>query len=138
MASIPMALIGVLWGHIMMDLEFSMPSLLGFVALSGIVVNNGILLLQFTKRMIQAGTEIKTALIQASCVRFRPIVLTTSTTIAGLLPILSETSIQAQSLIPLIVSLAFGLFSSVVLIILIVPALYSICDDFNVIEKPHH
>jgi len=85
----------------------------------------------FAKIRFNAGMNLTEAAKQASRARFRAIFLTTSTTIAGLLPILSETSLQAQVLIPLVTSLMFGLLSSAVLVLLVVPALYLILDDFG-------
>ncbi|MGE3247791.1 MAG: efflux RND transporter permease subunit, partial [Beijerinckiaceae bacterium] len=131
MIAIPLALIGVVYGHWIMDLDLSMPSMLGFVALAGVVVNNSILLVNFAKIRFDAGTGLAEAARQASRARFRAIFLTTSTTIAGLLPILSETSLQAQVLIPLVTALMFGLLSSSLLVLLVVPSLYLILDDFG-------
>jgi HAE1 family hydrophobic/amphiphilic exporter-1 len=131
MIAIPLALIGVVYGHWIMGLDLSMPSMLGFAALAGVVVNNSILLVNFAKIRFNAGMHLTEAAKQASRARFRAIFLTTSTTIAGLLPILSETSLQAQVLIPLVTSLMFGLLSSAVLVLLVVPALYLILDDFG-------
>ena len=129
--AIPLALIGVVYGHWIMGLDLSMPSMLGFAALAGVVVNNSILLVNFAKIRFNAGMYLTEAAKQASRARFRAIFLTTSTTIAGLLPILSETSLQAQVLIPLVTSLMFGLLSSAVLVLLVVPALYLILYDFG-------
>jgi len=131
MIAIPLALIGVVYGHWAMGLDLSMPSMLGFAALAGVVVNNSILLVNFAKIRFNAGMGLAEAARQASRARFRAIFLTTSTTIAGLLPILSETSLQAQVLIPLVTSLMFGLLSSSVLVLLAVPALYLILDDMG-------
>ncbi|MCC2098383.1 MAG: efflux RND transporter permease subunit [Hyphomicrobiales bacterium] len=131
MAAIPLALVGVVYGHWIMGLELSMPSLLGFVALAGVVVNNSILLVNFAKIRFNDGMPLAEAARQASRARFRAIFLTTTTTIAGLLPILSETSLQAQVLIPLVTSLMFGLVSSTLLVLMVVPSLYLILDDFG-------
>ncbi|HHK74326.1 MAG TPA: efflux RND transporter permease subunit, partial [Rhizobiales bacterium] len=132
MIVIPFAFIGVVWGHLAMGLEFTMPSMLGFVALAGIVVNDSILLVEFLKEHHEPGGTVAEAAPKAAKARFRAILLTSLTTIAGLIPILSETSLQAQILIPLVTSLAFGLLASTLLVLFVVPAIYAILDDFGV------
>ena len=112
--AIPLALIGVVVGHMVMRLDISMPSMLGFAALSGVVVNNSILLVNFIKRRHAEGTSILAAAAEASRVRFRAIFLTSVTTFVGLSPMLTETSLQAQVLVPLVTSLMFGLLASTV------------------------
>jgi len=131
MVAIPLAIIGVIWGHLLMGLDISMPSMLGFVSLAGVVVNNSILLVEFTKKRCRTGTPIAEAASLASQGRFRAIFLTSLTTLLGLFPILTETSIQAQILIPLVTSLVFGLLASTVLVLGVVPALYVILDDLG-------
>ena len=131
MIAIPLALIGVVGGHWAMGLDLSMPSMLGFAALAGVVVNNSILLVNFAKLRFAQGMSLSEAARQASRARFRAIFLTTTTTIVGLLPILSETSLQAQVLIPLVTSLMFGLLSSSILVLLVVPSLYLILHDLG-------
>ncbi|MCG8448469.1 MAG: efflux RND transporter permease subunit [Pirellulales bacterium] len=136
MLAIPLALIGVLWGHLLMGVDFSMPSMLGFASLAGIVVNDSILLVLFLKKERSQGQDILTACGKASRLRFRAIMLTSLTTIAGLLPLLAERSLQAQVLIPLAVSIAFGLLASTVLVLLVVPCLYAILADFGWTAAP--
>lgn len=131
MLAIPLALVGVLFGHMIMGLDMSMPSMLGFAALAGVVVNNSILLVNFTKQYREEGHTLLEAASQASRARFRAIVLTTTTTIAGLLPILSETSLQAQVLVPLVTSLMFGLLSSTLMVLFVIPSFYLILDDLK-------
>ena len=131
MVAIPLALIGVILGHLFMGLDISMPSMLGFVSLAGIVVNNSILLVNFAKGHHDAGMPLMEAVGQASRARFRAILLTTATTVAGLFPLLIETSLQAQVLIPLVTSIAFGLLASTVLVLFVVPSLYLVLDDFG-------
>ena len=132
MIAIPLAFIGVIWGHMAMGLDISMPSMLGFVSLAGVVVNNSILLVNFIKDRHQDDPNVAAAAVHASRARFRAIFLTTVTTVVGLLPILSETSLQAQVLIPLVTSLAFGLMASTVLVLVVIPSLFTILDDFGV------
>lgn len=131
MLAIPFSLIGVVWGHWLMGLDLSMPSMVGFVSLAGIVVNDSILLVTFLKMRAQMGSLVHDAARLASRDRFRAVLLTSLTTIAGLLPLLSEKSLQAQILVPLVTSLVFGLIASTLLILLVIPALYSIFEDFG-------
>lgn len=130
--AIPLSLIGVIWGHLIMGLDLSMPSTLGFTSLAGVVVNDSILLVAFVKlRVADRATDLTAAARQASRDRFRPVLLTSLTTIAGLAPLLFEQSLQAQVLVPLITSLAFGLTASTALVLLLVPALYAVLHDFG-------
>ncbi len=131
MVIIPFAFIGAVGGHLVMGLDFTMPSILGFVALAGVVVNDSILLVNFIKHFHGEARSVAEAAPRAARARFRAILLTSLTTIVGLLPILSETSLQAQVLIPLVTSLAFGLMASTVLVLFVVPAFYTILDDWG-------
>lgn len=131
MVAIPLALIGVVWGHVLMGLDLSMPSIMGFVSLAGIVVNDSILLVTFLKLGVRDGLGVTEAAKRASRERFRAVLLTSLTTIAGLLPLLSEKSLQAQVLIPLITSIVFGLLVTTLLVLLVVPALFTILDDLG-------
>jgi multidrug efflux pump subunit AcrB len=148
MLAIPMALIGTVWGHIIMGYPLSLPSLFGFIALAGIVVNDSILLIVFLKERrkkpaLQDDGSPKTltgdtidAAAQAGRLRFRAVILTSSTTIAGLLPLLFERSLQAQVLIPMVISTVFGLLASTVLILFVIPCFYAVLDDFKLIPAP--
>jgi multidrug efflux pump subunit AcrB len=131
MISIPLALIGVVAGHLIMGIDLSLPSLLGYFSLAGIVVNDSILLVLFIKQERREDQDVQSAVAEASRRRFRAITITSLTTIAGLLPILFERSLQAQILIPLIVSVVFGLLATVVLVLLVTPCLYVILDDLG-------
>ncbi|MBT3176878.1 MAG: efflux RND transporter permease subunit [Desulfobacula sp.] len=135
MVAIPFSLIGVVWGHGLMGVPISMPSLLGFVALGGIVVNDSILLVLFLKNALKDGLSISKAASQASRDRFRAVLLTSTTTIAGLMPLLFEKSLQAQILIPLVISTIFGLMASTVLVLLAIPCMYLILADLGIVEK---
>lgn len=131
MVAIPLAFIGVIWGHLIMGLELSMPSMMGFVSLSGIVVNDSILLVEFLKLRVREGISVPEAAKRASRERFRAVLITSLTTIAGLLPLLSERSLQAQILIPLATSIVAGLLASTLLVLFVVPALFSIFADLG-------
>ena len=136
MLNIPMALIGVIWGHWMMGLDVTMPSMLGFVSLAGIVVNDSILLVEFVKHRVAEGMSIHEAAARASHDRFRAVLLTSLTTIAGMTPLLFETSLQAQVLIPLATSIVFGIASSTLLVLFVIPCSYTVLEDFG-LANPH-
>lgn len=129
MIAIPFGLIGAILGHLVMGLHITMLSIFGIVALSGIVVNDSLILIDFINRASRKGMEIETAVFKSGKGRFRPVLLTSVTTIAGLLPLLLERSFQAQFLIPMAVSISFGLLASTILTLLYVPALYLIVRD---------
>jgi multidrug efflux pump subunit AcrB len=134
MINIPLALIGAIWGHLIMGLDFTLPSMIGFVSLAGIVVNDSILLVEFVKYRVQEGMVFHDAAKQAVSDRFRAIFLTSVTTIAGMTPLLFETSTQALILVPLVTSIVFGMLTSTVLIMLVLPAMYAIMEDVGLIK----
>ena len=138
LVAIPLALIGVIWGHLIMGLQFTMPSMLGFVSLAGIVVNDSILLVEFVKKRVAQGMTVHDAAAKASYDRFRAVVLTSVTTIAGMTPLLFETSLQAQVLIPLATSIVFGIATSTLLVLFVIPCLYSILEDFGFAKAKLH
>ncbi|WP_299154957.1 efflux RND transporter permease subunit [uncultured Tateyamaria sp.] len=134
MLSIPFALIGTLLGHWALGLDLSMPSLIGFASLAGIVVNNAILFLTFFQTHLK-GDDYVAASLNAVRERFRPILLSSSTTFVGLLPIIFDSSPQVQTLVPLVVSVAFGLLAAMVLVVLVFPTLLSIYFDIFSLRK---
>ncbi len=129
MSVIPFGLIGALVGHLLMGHALTMMSLFGLVALSGVVVNDSLVLLDFVNRARRQGRPIEQAVYLGGQARFRAIMLTTITTVAGLLPILLEGSFQAQFLIPMAISISFGLMGATFLVLLLVPALYMLLYD---------
>lgn len=131
MLTIPLALVGVVLGHMAMGYNISMPSIMGAASLAGIVVNNAILLVQVIKQRAAEGMALFLAAGRASRERFRPIVVSVSTTMMGLVPLLLETSTQAQTVKPLVISVVFGLFSATVLVLIVLPAFYAILDDLR-------
>jgi len=135
--AIPTSLIGVIGGHLLLGLDISMPSLVGMATLIGIVVNDSILILLFVKNELNNGMSIIDAAQNASIKRFRAIILTSLTTIAGLTPLLLETSTQAQFLIPLVVSLVFGLLSATLFSLFLVPAMCVILNDMGLFKTSH-
>ena len=128
MSAIPFGMIGAVWGHVLMGLDLAMLSLFGVVALSGVVVNDSLILLAFYNQLRAAGRPRDEALVEAGRQRFRPILLTSATTFFALLPMILERSLQAQFLIPMAVSLAFGILFATVIILIGVPAGMKLLD----------
>ena len=134
MLSIPFALVGMVFGHLLMGLDISMPSFIGFASLAGVVVNNAILFVVFFIAEIRGGDYLAAA-VEAVRHRFRPVVLSSLTTFIGLMPIVTETSPQAQVLVPLVVSVAFGLLSSTLIVVFVFPCILGIYFDFKDVGK---
>ncbi len=129
MTTIPFGLVGAVVGHWILDINLTMLSLFGLFGLSGIVINDSIILVTFYKQLRAQGMAMQEALVEAACQRLRAVLLTSLTTIAGLLPLLFETSLQAQFLIPMAVSISFGLAFATVLVLFFVPALLSVHES---------
>ncbi|MGC1509472.1 efflux RND transporter permease subunit [Ketobacter sp.] len=129
MTAIPLGLTGSVLGHLIMGKDLSMFSVMGLFGLSGIVVNDSIVLITFFSQLRARGMKVNEAIVEAICARFRAVVLTSLTTVAGLLPILFETSIQAQFLIPMAISIVFGLIYGTFLILFFVPALITYLES---------
>jgi multidrug efflux pump subunit AcrB len=121
MSAIPFGIIGAVWGHVLMGLDLALLSMFGIVALSGVVVNDSLVLLTFYNELRRQGRPVDEALVEAGCQRFRPILLTSLTTFFALLPMILEKSVQAQFLIPMAVSLGFGILFATVIILVGVP-----------------
>lgn len=135
MLAIPLAFIGVVVGHWLLGHSLSMPSMMGFVSLAGIVVNDSILLVQYIRHHVDEGDSVHDSVVKASRERFRAVFLTSMTTAAGLLPLLTETSLQAQVIQPLVISIVFGIFASTLLVLFMIPAAYAILADFGLVKK---
>ncbi|NOQ51817.1 MAG: AcrB/AcrD/AcrF family protein [Desulfuromonadaceae bacterium] len=131
MAAIPFGMIGAVLGHIIMGFNLSLLSLFGLVALSGVVINDSLLLIDKANRNRRAGIPLYEAIVSAATRRFRPIVLTSLTTFFGLVPMILETSVQAQFLVPMAISLGFGILFGTGIILLLIPALYLILEDIR-------
>ena len=129
MAIIPFGVVGALLGHYVMGITPTILSMFGLFALSGIVVNDSIILVVFYKQLREKGLAVRDAIVEAACQRLRAVLLTSLTTIAGLLPLLFETSLQAQFLIPMAVSISFGLAFTTFLVLFLVPALLSAMEQ---------
>ena len=135
MSVIPFGLIGAVAGHFIMGHVLSLISMFGLVALSGVLVNDSLVLVDFINRARSQGTPLLEAVLGAGRQRFRAIVLTSVTTVAGLSPILFEKSVQAQFLIPMAISISFGLMGATVLVLILVPALYLLLEDVRSIGR---
>lgn len=131
MLAIPLGLTGATLGHGLLGIDLTILSLFGFFGLSGIVINDSIVLITFYKKLRQQGMGVREAVIEAACQRLRAVLLTSLTTIAGLTPILFETSLQAQFLIPMAVSIVFGLAYGTVLILLFIPAMLTVIENMR-------
>lgn len=129
LAIVPFGFIGAALGHLIMDLPLSVLSFFGMLALTGVVINDSLVLITRYNQEREDGQAVSSALQRAGMGRFRAIFLTTATTVIGLLPLLTETSEQAQYLIPAAVSLAYGELFSTALMLLLVPALIAITED---------
>ncbi len=131
MSVIPFGLIGAVWGHVIMGMDLAILSIFGIVALTGVVVKDSLVLVSWINRATRKSATTREAIQIAGEARFRPILLTSLTTFAGLTPLLLEKSMQAQFLIPMAVSLAFGVLFATLITLLLVPALYSIIEDLR-------
>jgi multidrug efflux pump subunit AcrB len=131
MLSIPFGIVGAVIGHLIMGYSLSVMSMFGVVALSGVVINDSLVLMSFANRQRQGGEGCHDAIFHAGIHRFRPILLTTLTTFGGLAPIIFETSRQARFLIPMALSLGFGILFATVITLILVPCLYLIVEDLQ-------
>ena len=129
MLAIPFGVVGAVLGHLIMGYSLSLMSMMGIVALSGVVVNDSLVLIDYANRQRLEGASAFTAVCDAGARRFRPIILTTLTTFGGLAPMIFETSRQARFLIPMALSLGFGILFATVITLLLVPSLYLLVDD---------
>jgi len=132
MTSIPFGIIGAVLGHMIMGYSLSVVSMFGIVALSGVVVNDSLILIDFANRRIrERGMSVHDAVLDAAIQRFRPILLTTATTFGGLAPMMFERALQARFMIPMAISLGYGIVFATVITLVLVPSLYMILDDFH-------
>jgi multidrug efflux pump subunit AcrB len=129
MACIPFGIIGAMIGHIVMGYSLSVMSMFGVVALTGVVINDSLVLIDMANRNRRKGMPAYNAVLQAGQMRFRPIILTTMTTFGGLAPMIFETSRQARFLIPMAISLGFGVIFATVITLALVPSIYLILED---------
>ncbi|MCB9791372.1 MAG: efflux RND transporter permease subunit [Alphaproteobacteria bacterium] len=131
MSAIPFGLVGAIWGHLLMGYSLSIISMFGIIALSGVVVNDSLVLIDAANGFRAEGMRPSEAILAAAQRRIRPILLTSLTTFFGLLPMIFETSLQARFLIPMAISLGFGVLFATVIVLLLVPALYLMVEDLR-------
>ncbi|MFO7752635.1 MAG: efflux RND transporter permease subunit [Desulfobacteraceae bacterium] len=135
MCAIPFGIIGAMAGHLIMGYSLSVMSLFGVVALSGVVVNDSLVLINLTNTKVRQGETVTQAIQFAAMQRFRPILLTTLTTFFGLMPMILETSRQARFLIPMAISLGFGIVFATFITLVMVPCFYLLTEDLRSIYK---
>ena len=131
MMAIPFGIVGAIVGHLIMGYSLSLIGIIGIVALSGVVVNDSLVMIDFANRMRKNHETAHDAVVAAGVQRFRPILLTTLTTFGGLMPMILETSRQARFLIPMAISLGFGLLFATLITLVLVPSLYMIVEDLR-------
>jgi len=129
MISIPFGIIGAIIGHLLLGYEMTMMGVIGMLALSGVVVNDALVLISFANDRRQHHANAHDAVVSAGIQRFRPILLTTLTTFGGLMPMMLEKSMQAKFMIPMAISLGFGILFATFIALLLVPCLYMVIDD---------
>lgn len=135
MLAIPFGIVGAFLGHLLLGHSLSILSLFGIVGLSGVVVNDAIILVDLINRQRREGLPLREAVVTACLRRFRPVMLTTLTTFFGLTPMIFEKSIQAKFLIPMAISLAFGVLFATVITLVLVPTCYLIFEDLSAIIR---
>ena len=135
MGVIPFGIIGAVLGHMITGYAVSMMSMMGIIALSGVVVNDSLIMVDYVNRAVKDGMPRAQAAVLAGTRRFRAIVLTSLTTFCALIPMLTERSTQAKVIIPMAVSLAFGIVFATIITLLLVPSLYVILDDLGILLR---
>lgn len=131
MSVIPFSLTGAIWGHYAFGLDLSMMSTFGLIAAAGVVINDSLVMTDYVNQVRAKGMDIKQAVVEAGCARFRAITLTSITTFVGVLPIMFETSLQAKFVIPMAVALGFAVLFATLLTLVLVPCLYLILQDIG-------
>ncbi len=135
MSAVPFGVVGAIWGHVVMGLPMTFISMCGVVAVAGVVVNDSLVMVSFINYGRGAGKAISDVVRDAGVRRFRPILLTSLTTAAGITPLMLENSVQARFLIPMAVSIAFGVVFATAISLLLVPVGYLILDDFGRLQR---
>lgn len=129
MSAIPFGMVGAVWGHVAVGYQLSLMSMTGLIALSGVMVNDSLILIVSINRFREVGMDLRQAILAGAARRFRPVLLTSLTTFFGLAPMILEKSLQARFLIPMAVSLGFGVLGGTLIMLLIVPCSYLILED---------
>ena len=136
MGVIPFGVVGAVFGHMLLGLAVSAVSIMGIIALSGVVVNDSLIMVDFVNKAVASGSNQIEAAIKSGAARFRAILLTSLTTFFGLIPMVLETSMQAQIVIPMAVSVAFGILFATLITLVLVPSLYVIAGDIKGLFMP--
>ena len=136
MLIIPFSVVGAILGHMIMGMNLSIMSIMGLLALAGVVVNDSLVLVDWINRRRRDGMDTKDAVRNAGMARFRAILLTSLTTFAGLVPLIFEKSTQAQFLIPMAVSLGFGILFATFITLILVPVCYLLLEDITGLFRP--
>lgn len=129
LVAIPLAVIGSLWGLLLLNMPMCMPAMMGIVLLAGIVINNSIFLIDFIKQARESGMQRQESMEQAVRLRMRPVLMTTISTVVGMLPIILETAVGLERMSPLGTAAGFGLLVGTVMTLVVTPVLYSLLDD---------
>ncbi|MEM8835016.1 MAG: efflux RND transporter permease subunit [Planctomycetota bacterium] len=129
LSAVPFATIGMIWGHYLLGFDMTFLSLIGFIALTGVVVNDSLILMEFYNERRREGDAVYDALVIAGRARVRAILLTTITTVFGLLPLMLEQSFQARFLIPMAITISCGLLSATLIILIVLPCILMIFED---------
>ncbi|WP_232362498.1 efflux RND transporter permease subunit [Desulfogranum mediterraneum] len=129
MAAIPFGVVGAVAGHVLMGYNLSLMSMMGMVALAGVLVNDSLVLVDYANRQLAGGASPAEAIVAAGSRRFRPIILTTLTTFGGLAPMIFETSRQARFMIPMAISLGYGILFTTLIVLVLIPCLFLIVSD---------
>jgi len=131
LSAVPFGIVGAVWGHAVLGINISLLSSCGVLALTGIVVNDSLVLVDYINKRRLEGIPFTDAIMEAGARRFRPIILTSITTFAGLMPLMFETSIQAQFLIPMAISLGFGILFATAITLILIPCIYMIGEEIK-------
>ncbi len=135
MSVIPLGLIGALIGHFILGKSLTILSIFGLLALTGVVINDSLVLVDYISRQRRKGVDLATAALNAGASRFRPVMLTSITTFCGLVPIMFSTSTQAQYLIPMAISLGFGILFATMITLVLIPANVLIAEDLRTLYR---
>jgi multidrug efflux pump subunit AcrB len=129
MVAIPFGFVGAVWGHVVMGYDLSIMSMFGMIALTGVVINDNLVLVDYVNKTRWEGKTLMRAAHDAGIARFRPILLTSLTTFASLTPLLLERSLQARFLIPMAISLGFGVLFATAISLILVPTIYVVLEE---------
>ena len=135
MSAIPFGIIGAVLGHLILGMDFSIFSMVGIAALSGVVVNDSLVMMDYINRINKEKNDPIKAAMSAGPIRFRPILLTSLTTFIGVMPLIFEKSLQAKFLVPMAVSLGFGVLFSTFVTLILVPCSYILIEKVKVLLK---